>query len=62
MNPATQTASLLLNSFQGPSLGLRRSVVQGAARAAVRTARASGCAARWMLKRVQHDYGLRGAQ
>ena len=50
-----------LNSFQGPSLGLLRSVVQGANRAAVRWARASGLAARWMLKQVQHDGVLWGA-
>ena len=48
-------APVTLNSFQGPSLGLRRSAVQGANRAAVPTALASGHAAQLMLKQVQHD-------
>ena len=52
---ARHTIPVTLNSFQGPSLGLRRSVVKRAGRAAVRWARASEHAARWMLKQVQHD-------
>ena len=57
-----QTTPVTLNSFvrarlrlQGPSLGTRRSVVQGANRAAVLSTWAPGFAVRWMLKRVQHD-------
>ena len=52
---ARHTIPVTLNSFQGPSLGLRRSVVKRANRAAVRSTRAPGWAARWMLKQVQHD-------
>ena len=55
------STTVTLNAFQGPSLGLRRSVEKGANRAAVRWARASGLAARWMLKQVQHDGVLWGA-
>ena len=44
-----------LNSFQGPSLSSRRSVVQGANRAVAQSRQALGRAARWMLNQVQHD-------
>jgi hypothetical protein len=44
-----------LNSFQGPSLGLRRSG-QGEGSGAVALSKwDSARAARWMLKQVQHD-------
>ena len=56
------TTPVTLNLFQGPSLGLRRSVVQGASRAAVRSTLASSIMARWMLKQVQHDGFVRGAK
>ena len=44
-----------LNLFQGPFRGLRRSSVSQRGRAVVATKTATGCAARWMLKQVQHD-------
>jgi len=43
-----------LNSFQGPSIGLRRSV-RNENRAAAASRLASGFAARWMLNQVQQD-------
>ena len=49
-----------LNSFQGPSLGLRRSVAKSANLAAARSMHASGSAARLMLKQVQHDVFWQG--
>ena len=52
---ARHAIPVTLNAFQGPSLGLRRSVVKRANRAAVRWARTSEHAAQWMLKQVQHD-------
>ena len=55
MKSKPNNAPVTLNSFQGPSLGLRRSVVSGSNRATAHPTRSSGCAARWMLKRVQHD-------
>ena len=51
-NPLTPVT---LNSFQGPFLGLRRRVVEGANLAAARSTHLSRDAARWMLKQVQHD-------
>ena len=44
-----------LNLFQGPSLGLRRSVVRGVNRAVEVSTQAPGRAAQWVLKQVQHD-------
>ena len=56
MSEAYQTTTpVTLNLFQGPSLGLRRSVVwqQGRANGVFR--QGSAHAAGWMLKQVQHD-------
>ena len=50
-----QTTPVTLNSFQGPFLLPRRSVVTGANIAAGRSTLAAACEARWMLKQVQHD-------
>ena len=56
------TSPVTLNLFQGPFLGLRRSVVKGANRAVVLSTQASGYAARWLLKQVQHDeFGMGSA-
>ena len=55
------STTVTLNAFQGPSLGLRRSVEKGANRAAALLSQAPGCAARWMLKQVQHDEVFWGA-
>ena len=55
MSHLTRTAPVTLNSFQGPSHGLRRSVVLGSNRAVACHDMASRNAARWMLKQVQHD-------
>ena len=50
-----QATPVTLNSFQGPFLLPRRSVVKGANGTAVRTMRAAESEAQWMLKQVQHD-------
>ena len=57
-----KTTPVTLNSFQGPSLGLRRSVAKVANRAVVGSTRATGSSARWMLKQVQHDESVWGAK
>ena len=49
------TTPVTLNSFQGPSLPTRRSVVERSARAVGVSTRATGNAAQWVLKQVQHD-------
>ena len=51
----SQTTPVTLNSFRGPSVLPRRSVVKGASLAAACPTQTSGHAARWMLKQVQHD-------
>ena len=57
----SKTTPVTLNSLQGPSLGLRRSVAKVANRAVVGSTRAAGSSARWMLKQVQHDEIVREA-
>ena len=49
------TTPVTLNSFQGPSLPARRSAVGQRGRAVAPSTQATGRAARWMLKQVQHD-------
>ena len=56
-----QTTPVTLNSFQGPSLPTRRSVVGRRNGAVGVSTRATGSAARWTLKQVQHDDGILGA-
>jgi hypothetical protein len=56
------TNPVTLNSFQGPSPGLRRSVVTGRGGSAGLSRQGAALAARWMLKQVQHDDVVRGAQ
>ena len=61
MRLTSQTTNpVTLNLFQGPSLGLRRSVVRQQDRAAGVFRRGSARAARWMLKQVQHDVCVLG--
>ena len=55
MIPNLTSTPVTLNSFQGPSLGLRRSVAKSANLATARSALSFARAARWMLKQVQHD-------
>ena len=55
------TNPVTLNSFQGPSLPTRRSAVGQRDRAVALSTPATGRAARWMLKQVQHDEVVREA-
>jgi hypothetical protein len=55
MSYAPQTSPVTLNLFQGPSLTLRRSVVEWTDGAVGLSKQAFAHAARWMLKQVQHD-------
>ncbi len=58
---AIPTHPVTLNLFQGPSLGLRQSVVGMNGGAVARSRVTSAFEARWMLKQVQHDEVVREA-
>ena len=56
---ATYPTPVTLNSFQGPSRPMRRSVVVRNDGAVGVSARPPGSAARWVVKQVQHDEVVR---
>ena len=60
MTATPHTSPVTLNSFQGPSRPTRRSAVGRRSRAVALSTQATGRAARWMLKQVQHDDDVQG--
>ena len=61
MMNALAPKAVTLNLFQGPCLATEPSLVRQRRRAVAPSRRATGHAARWMLKQVQHDGVVREA-